>query len=147
MTGSLSPFTPFWGTERDIPNFCLYTDAKTNLDFFTLAQKVFLSRLPLSRIEFLEHKYHSVVFPSATETQRVRSNKFKKCPFLSTRSRCLDTHHWKTLQSPLRLLLRCALRMATERGRSNWSIWGGDVMRRVNGTGARRISIGPSRVH
>lgn len=43
MTGSLSPFNPFWGTERDIPNFCFYTGAftTTNLDFFTFLYKKF----------------------------------------------------------------------------------------------------------
>ncbi len=114
MTGSLSPFTPFWGTERDIPNFCLQTRSQqqTNLDFFTLAQKVSfhasvskqVSRAQISLCGF------------SKRNRNEESVKITKKPFSFHEVPLPTNTSLKTRPSPL-CLLCCALRMATERGK------------------------------
>lgn len=109
MTASLSPFIPFWGTERDIPNFCFYVD----LYFFTLAKFSSTLSTPPS-------------FPSANvaspNVNRERLLKPKTCfspqiekRAFSTRSRCLETHRRERPDKIRYVSSSAALRTATTR--------------------------------
>lgn len=73
-------------------------------------QKVLLSRLPFSRVEFFGHKKkHSAVFPSTTEYVKTKKGAFFPRGPAAAQKHITE----KTRRSPLCLLLCFSLRMAT----------------------------------